>query len=79
MELLIILLIIQQLLEKKYINKNIKNLLMDSKSIEKKKKSESLDFSRSDCCIHRKFFPKFENISLLSKLLLLFFEVLFDV
>ena len=49
------------IVRKKHINKNIKNLLMDSKSIEKKKKSESLDFSRSDYCIHRKFFPKFDS------------------
>ena len=49
------------IVRKKHINKNIKNLLMDSKSIEKKKKNESLDFSSSDYCIHRKFFPKFDS------------------
>ena len=44
---------------KNQITKNIKNILLDSKSIEKKNKYESIDFSNSDYCIHKKFFSKF--------------------
>ena len=34
-------------------------MILDSKSIEKKNKYESIDFSNSDYCIHKKFFSKF--------------------
>ena len=34
-------------------------MILDSKSIEKKNKYESIDFSNSDYCIHKKFLSKF--------------------
>ena len=46
---------------KNQINKNIKNILSDSRSIEKKKKCESIDFSNSDFSKHKNMFSKIDS------------------
>ena len=40
---------------------NIKNMLLDSKSFEKKNKYESIELTNSDYCIHKNFFSKFDS------------------
>ena len=46
---------------KNQINKNIKNILFDSRSTEKKKKGESIDFSNSDFSKHKNIFSKIDS------------------